>query len=158
MNNTLPTEYEGGDYETFLRLMEKMRLARRTDCIIHEDDLLHSDLWLARHNIDPGRTETWFAWLLYGTRGKKIRFDPNDINLRAYIIARQYDPDKHTFGKILLELIKHKDQLHPYIRRYLIETMREAQNKHRRLADCYGSVADQFETVSELKEAPTEAA
>jgi hypothetical protein len=39
----------------------------------------------------------------------------------------------------LPELIKHKDQLHPFMRRYLIERMREAQNKYQRLADAYGS-------------------
>jgi hypothetical protein len=38
--------------------------------------------------------------------------------------------------------------------------MREAQNKYQRLADAYGSVADQFETkgVNEPKEVPPEAA
>jgi hypothetical protein len=170
--NTLPTEYEGIDYQTFIGIMEKMRLAkgwaqRNWESIptIREDDLLHYTQSMARHGIDPARIETWLAYIEKGTRGKKIPFDPNDINLRAYIIARQYDPDKYTFNKILPELIKYKDHLHPYILRYVIERMREAQNKeleainkHQRLANCYGRVADQFETMNEPKEVPTEAA
>ena len=146
--NTLPTEYEGIDYQTFMRVMEKMRLHSRKghfyEGYIHEDDLLHPSLSLAKHGITDD-VKTWFAWLEHGTLGKKIPFDPNDINLRAYIIARQYDPDKYTFNKVLPELIKHKDHLHPFILRYVIERMREEQNKYQRLADAYGSIADQFE-------------
>jgi hypothetical protein len=68
------------------------------------------------------------------------------IDLKAYVIARQYDGDKHTFGKIIPELVKHKDELHPFMRRYLLERLRASENKYRQLAGRFGVGADQFET------------
>jgi len=68
------------------------------------------------------------------------------IDLKAYIVAREYDPDKRTFGKIIPELAKHRRELHPFMRRYLLEQIRTKQNRHRKLAESYGAVADQFES------------
>jgi hypothetical protein len=67
------------------------------------------------------------------------------IDLKAYIVAREYDPAKRRFPKVIAELAKHKDQLHPHMRRYLIERMRQAEDKHRKLAEQYGTIADQFD-------------
>ena len=41
--------------------------------------------------------------------------------------------------------MKHKDELHPFMRRYLLERLRASENKHRQLAERFGAVADQFE-------------
>jgi hypothetical protein len=71
---------------------------------------------------------------------------PMPIDLKAYIVAREYDPDKRTFGKIIPELVKHKHELHPFARRYLLEQIRAKQNRHRKLAEAYQAVADQFES------------
>jgi hypothetical protein len=71
---------------------------------------------------------------------------PMPLDLKAYVVAREYDADKHTFGKIIPELVKHKDKLHPFMRRYLLERLRTSENEHRRLAKRFGAIADQFET------------
>jgi hypothetical protein len=69
------------------------------------------------------------------------------IDLKAYVVAREYDPTKRSrrFPKIIAELVKHKHELHPYMRRYLLEQIRAKQNRHRQLAEDYQAVADQFE-------------
>ena len=72
---------------------------------------------------------------------------PMPIDLKAYVVAREYDPDKRSrhFPKIIAELVKHKHELHPYMRRYLLERSRASENRHRKLAESYQAVADQFE-------------
>jgi hypothetical protein len=71
------------------------------------------------------------------------------IDLRAYIVGRTFDPTKKhtTFGKIIRELVKHKDQLHPYARRYLLERLRVNEAKFAKLAQAYDDVAKQFEAA-----------
>jgi hypothetical protein len=70
---------------------------------------------------------------------------PMPIDLKAYVVALQYDADKYRFPKIIAELAKHKAEIHPFARRFLIERMRASENKHRQLAERFGAVADQFE-------------
>ena len=70
---------------------------------------------------------------------------PMPIDLKAYIVAREYDPNKRTFAKIISGLVKHKHELHPFMRRYLLERLRASENEHRQLAERFGAVADQFE-------------
>ena len=70
---------------------------------------------------------------------------PKPIDLKVYEIAKFYDPHKRPFTKIIAELAKLKDEIHPYARRYLVERMREAEARYRGLAEQYGRIADQFE-------------
>ena len=67
------------------------------------------------------------------------------IDLKVYTVAKFYDPDKRPSPKVIAELAKHKDEIHPYARRYLVERMREAEARHRGLAEQYSRIADQFE-------------
>jgi hypothetical protein len=57
----------------------------------------------------------------------------------------QYNGEGARFPKIIAELAKHKTEIHPFARRFLIERMRASENKHRQLAERFGAVADQFE-------------
>jgi len=43
------------------------------------------------------------------------------------------------------QLAKHKDQLHPYALRYLLEELRAGEDRYATLAKRYGDVAAQFE-------------
>ena len=98
--------------------------------------------------LNYGRAyRTGYVWDLI--HGKARRIEPSDepmpIDLKAYIIAREYHPNKRTFGKIIPELVKHKDELHPFMRRYLLEQLRDSESGHRKLAESYQAIADQFE-------------
>ena len=73
------------------------------------------------------------------------RSEPMPFDLKAYIVAKAYDPDKRPFTKIIAALAENKDQLHPYTRRFLVERMREAEARHRDLAKRYGDIAAKFE-------------
>jgi hypothetical protein len=114
------------DYNEYIRLMEEMRLnygrLQRSGYIYDPRTGRHR--WTGQGPINPG---------------------PMPIDLKAYVVAREYDPDKHTFPKIIAELVKHKHELHPFVRRYLLEQIRAKQNRHRKLAESYQDVADQFE-------------
>jgi hypothetical protein len=83
------------------------------------------------------------------TRWEHERPGPMPIDLKAYVIALQYDADKHRFPKIIAELVKQKAEIHPFARRFLMERMRASENKHRELAERFGAVADQFEIEEE---------
>ena len=74
------------------------------------------------------------------------------IDLRAYEVAYYYDGQDTAFGKTLPELLKFRDNLHPYMRRYLAERFRKKEDyyrevvaKHARLAEQCSSFAAQFE-------------
>src|SRR6516225_9418258 len=132
-DTSVPTKPEP-DYDEYIRRMEVMRInynRMAASRFAHLDD-----------PDRPGRA-------VRGKWGKImfVRGHPGQmpLDLRAYVVAREYDPDKRTFGKIIPELVKHKHELHPFTRRYLLEQIRTKQNRHRKLADSYQAVADQFE-------------
>jgi hypothetical protein len=120
---------KGSTYEEYIRLMEQMRLNWGR---VQRDGRFY----------DPriGR----YRW------GPIQHPGPMPIDLKAYVVARQYDGDKYTFPKVIPELVKHKEQLHPFARRYLLERLRHSERKYRTLANRFGAVADQFE----IKEQP----
>jgi hypothetical protein len=114
----------GTSYNRYIQLMEEMRRN-----------------W--------GRMRNNYGRVYDPIHGKIVQLEPSDepmpIDLKAYIIVQQYDGDKRTFSKIIPELVKHKDELHPFMRRYLLEQLRASENKYRQLAERFGAVADQFE-------------
>jgi myo-inositol-1-phosphate synthase len=112
------------DYDQYIRLMETMRL--------------NYARW-QRHDYVYDPRSRHYALPPKGHPG------PMPIDLKAYVVAREYDPDKHSFGRTIDELVKHKNELHPHMRRYLLDQLRTKQNRHRKLAESYQAVADQFE-------------
>src|SRR6516162_1109968 len=124
LDTRVPTKPEP-DYGTYIRLMEEMRLN-------------YGRLQRDGRFYDPrtGRSR----WCLPKHPG------PMPIDLKAYIVAREYDPDKRAFAKVIPELVRHKHELHPFMRRYFLERLRASENRHRRLAEDYQAVADQFES------------
>jgi hypothetical protein len=124
LDTSVPTKPEP-DYNTYIRLMEQMRLNYGR---LQRGDPFLYDPRIGRHRRDQG-----------GHPG------PMPIDLKAYIVAREYDPEKRAFAKIIPELVKHKHELHSFMRRYLLEQIRGKQSRHRKLAESYQGVADQFE-------------
>jgi hypothetical protein len=104
-------------YDQYLLLMEEMRLnygrIKRGDSYWQFTDLK-----------GPFRLK----------QGRREHPGPMPLDLKVYVIACQYDPDKRRFPEIIAELAKHKADIHPFARRFLIERMRAAENKHRELA------------------------
>ena len=123
LDTRVPTNLEP-DYDKYIRLMEEMRLNYRR---LPRDGYIY----------DPRIGRLRF--------GKRQHPGPMPVDLKAYVVAREYDPDNRTFPKIIAELAKHKHELHPFMRRYLLEQIRAKQNRHRKLAEAYQAVADQFE-------------
>jgi hypothetical protein len=81
-----------------------------------------------------------------------LRDLPVSIDLRAYEAAYYYDGQDSTFAETLPELLKFRDDLHPYMRRYLAERFRKKEDyyrevaaKHARLSEQCSSFAAQFE-------------
>jgi hypothetical protein len=142
----------GKSYREFIEMMETARIAYQRGYTFLYDGIPDFALTLREKFVDDlsRRFGVRFAFSKSEVHHFEKSGEPMPIDLKAYIVARQYDPDKKTFGKIIPELVKHKDKLHPFTRRYLIERMRDAETRHRKLAERHGNIADQFdETASE---------
>ena len=135
-------------YEDYIEIMEKTRLAYQRGWTSFYNGIPGFAITRReRHIKDPSRrwgfrdvTENMkseFRWL--------DKSQPMPIDLKVYTVAKFYDPDKRPSPKVIAELAKHKDEIHPYARRYLVERMREAEARHRGLAEQYSGIADQFE-------------
>jgi hypothetical protein len=96
-----------------------------------------------------------------------------EINVLAFKVAIEVDL-KHTFGRILLELVKYGDEIRLDVRRYLIKRLREQaaivgnsrprwgslergfrnarerNAKAQRCAQLWNSIADQFEQLRDV--------
>jgi hypothetical protein len=81
------------DYVEYIRLMEQMRLNYER---VQRDGRFY----------DPriGRSR----W------GKPQHPGPMPIDLKVYVVALKYDPDKHRFPEIIAELAKHNAEIHPF--------------------------------------------
>jgi len=139
MTNAIESREDARTYSEWLKAMEAMRLGLRRG-------------WISPRDLDQLR-----PWETYEEMLQRMRADnrklvplaldgPMPLDLRAYIVAKDFDPTKkgRTFPKIIAELVKCKDQLHPFARRYLLERLREGESKYTRLAQAYG-VANQFD-------------
>ena len=137
------------DYFDFIEKMERARMAYQRGHASFHDGIPEFALSMREMFVsDPrARFGTRFAAETIERRKLDTSRDPMPIDLKAYTVARQYDPNKRTFRKVIAELARHKDDLHPYMRRYLIERMREAEAHHRKLAEAYSNVADQFDVT-----------
>jgi hypothetical protein len=136
----------GPTYEEFIQGMEEARLAYQSGRALFYDGIPGFALTSREKYVRAPGTILGFR---PAARNIKLRdlekSGPMPINLKAYTIAKRYDPEKRTFSKVIAELAKHKDELHPYVRRYLIERMRSAERRHLELAKAYGDIAAQFE-------------
>lgn len=93
----------------------------------------------ARLTFQRGRTRKQWRKAFDNSAGQMT------LDLRAYIVAKQFDGDKKTFPEIIPALLHHKDKLHPYILRFMIESLRMGERKHQTIADSYRSIASQFD-------------
>jgi hypothetical protein len=75
----------------------------------------------------------------------KFQRDGKPIDLRAYEIMQAIERERQLPPKVLAELIKHKDALHPYMRKRLLETLRSKAKLHRDKVDYLDGIADQLE-------------
>jgi hypothetical protein len=89
-------------YEAYLREMDRLRRVYQNGGYIR-DPQTDKLVYIGQRPVPPWRMP---------------------LDLRAYVVARRFDGDRYTFGKILPEIIKHKDKLHPFVRRYLLERLR----------------------------------
>src|SRR5260370_25682580 len=76
-----------------------------------------------------------------------------DINTVAYMVATEIS-EKHTFGKILPEIVANQDALRPDVRRYLIKCLRNRAEARRKAAEReleaakhWDDLADEFEVA-----------
>jgi hypothetical protein len=93
----------------------------------------------ARLTFQRGRKRNQWRKAFHNSAGQM------PLDLRAYIVAKQFDGDKKTFPEIIPALLRHKDKLHPYILRFLIESLRMGERKHQAVADSYCNIANQFD-------------
>jgi hypothetical protein len=145
--NELSTNIEHGpSYEEFIDQMERARIAYQRGHDLFHDGIPDFALTNREKFVKDPATRLGFR---YAAKNIKLRYldkqGPMPIDLRAYIIAKQYNPEKRTFRKLIAKLIKHKASLHPYVRRFLIERMRKDEQQYLELARAYADIAAQFE-------------
>src|SRR5262249_52363292 len=149
MTKQLSTVIERYDsYEDFIDKMERARLAYQRGRAIFYDGVPDFALTHREKSVRDPNARFGFQAAYKTTELRKLEksANPMPLQLKAYMVAKQYNPQKRTFSKVIAELAKHKDELHPYVRRYIIERLRNAETHHRKLAGQYGEVADRFES------------
>jgi hypothetical protein len=106
-------------YNLYIRGMETMRLnyerMKRTYGSTYLDDPAH-----------PGRVIRDEDGKIKPYRGDP---GPKPLDLRVYIVALGYNGEDVRFPKIIAELAKHKTEIHPFARRFLIERMRRQREQ-----------------------------
>jgi hypothetical protein len=144
--NSLPIPRDIRETEYF-RLMEEFRLAynrgygfSRSFCppvhLPHEEGETTVE-WMARY---WKRLNELPRVIIKFERGLK------PIDLRAYEAMRDVERDRDLPPKVTAEIINHKDALHPYMLKRLLEALRAKAGEHRRLTDYFDGIADQLET------------
>src|SRR5262249_26178470 len=148
--NAIEIAAEARSYSDWIRAMEGIRRGYQRgelNCIDLGMSFKAWGEWVSK----TGQRTNWSGTAVKRPDG------PMPIDLRAYIVAREFDPTRmsradrtkksHTFPKVIAELVAHQDQLHPYARRYLLERLRKGEAGHAAAAKAYGDVANQFETT-----------
>src|SRR5262249_7522055 len=148
MTNAIEIRAEARSYSEWLKVMEHFRLGLGRGWVSSWGLGPDPDLSNMPEMSSPGE---FFAQRKGPYKHFKLSVDgPLPIDLKAYIVAKTFDPTKkhYTYGKIIPELVKHQEQLHPFARRYLLERLRDNEAKFKKLAQAYGDVANQFEVGS----------
>src|SRR5262249_30429432 len=110
----LSTEFAGvtHTYEEFINMMERARIAYQRGGVFLRDGIPDFCLTFREKHVKDPRAQFGLrnAYKTSKWHDFKNSNDPMPLDLRAYIIAKQYDPNKRTFPKVIAELAKHKDQ------------------------------------------------
>jgi hypothetical protein len=70
-----------------------------------------------------------------------------DINTMAYMVAIKIG-DKHSFSKVLSELVANQDALRPDVRRFLVKRLRLCAEARRRQAQSELAAANHWDAVA----------
>jgi hypothetical protein len=70
-----------------------------------------------------------------------------DLNTTAYMVATKI-ADKHSFSKVLSELVANQDALRPDVRRFLVKRLRLCAELHRRQAQSELAAANHWDAVA----------